>query len=278
MRPIRCYHPPIWRRNEVGANITFAKLHGILQAVMIMGLFFVTVPTLWAHEDEPISTEFALPFERKAGNQKILYEYAREGEGVSDQAIPELELEVGLWPGWQINLGFPLLRIKEGPDEPAIVAGGKLEMGVRRLLWGGGTSNYAVSFQGTIEVPSGNRALFGNTPELSPGIFLDRNFGARFRLHSNLSWITTVGETEEPDREFDYHNALVWFASKRFVPVLELLGATNTDDGETTFAVQPEVILNAHEHLELKAGIPVGLTAASPDIGVRAQISILWGD
>ena len=233
---------------------------------------------LSAHRAEPISTEFALPFGPGSGNLKIIYEYEREGLGASRQALPELELEFGGGQRWQLNLGFPLIRLKEGRDEPSALAGGKLEVGMRYLLFGGARSNYAVSFQGTVEAPTGNRRLFGNTPELSPGLFFDRYVGQHIRLHSNLSWRTTVGDADEPERAFEYRNAVLWFASERWVPGFELLGATNTDSGETAFAVQPEVIFLAGPHLELKLGMPVGLTSNTPDIGVRAQVSILWGE
>lgn len=233
---------------------------------------------LSAHRAEPISTEFALPFEPGSGNLKIIYEYEREGLGASRQALPKLELEFGGGQRWQLNLGFPLIRVKEGRDEPSTLAGGKLELGVRYLLFGGAGSNYAVSFQGTIETPTGNRSLFGDTPELSPGLFLERYVGQHIRLHSNLSWRTTVGDAEEPERVFEYRNAVLWFASERWVPGLELLGATNTDNGETSFTVQPELIFLAGPHLELKVGMPLGVTSHAPDIGVRGQVTILWGD
>jgi hypothetical protein len=220
----------------------------------------------------------ALPFEPGTGNQKVVYEYEREEAGVNRQALPELELEFGAISRWQFNLGFPLVRVKEGADEPATMAGGKLELGGRYLLFGGGDSNHAVSVQGTIEAPTGNRDLFGRAAEIGPGLFVDRYVGRRLRLHSNLSWRTTVWGGEAPERVFEYHNAAVWFATSRWFPVLELLGATNTGDGDTEFAVQPEVIFRASPHLELKFGVPLGITAQTPDIGVRAQVSFLWGE
>jgi hypothetical protein len=237
----------------------------------------LTESLLLAHHAEPISTEFALPFEPGAGNQKVGYEYERQSAGVTAHTIPDLELEVGLGQRWQVNTSFPLVRTKEGPEEPSILAGGKLELGMRYLLLGGAKDNYAVSFQGTVEAPTGNRRLFGNTPELSPGLFIDRYVGQRLRLHSNLSWRTTVGRADDPERVFEYRHALVWFAAKRWIPVVEFLGATSTRDGETEFGVQPEIIFDVSPHVELKVGTPLGVTSHTPRIGVRAQCAFLWG-
>lgn len=233
---------------------------------------------LAAHRAEPMSTEFALPFQPKAGNLKLIYEYEREGGGASEHAIPELELELGIAPRWQINIGHPVLRIKEGREEPATVVGGKLEIGARYLLLGGATRSYAVSLQGTVEAPTGNRRVVGDAPELSAGLFVDRYLGERVRLHSNMSWKTTAGGRQKVARVFEYNHAVVWFATLRWIPALEVLGRTNTATGTTELALQPEVIFYTGPHVELKVGLPVGLTSATPGIGVRAQIAIIWGD
>ena len=63
----------------------------------------------------------------------------------------------------------------------------------------------------------------------------------------------------------------------RWIPVLEILGRTNTHGGNTELAVQPEVIFYAGAHVELKVGVPVRLTSTTPRIGVRAQMAIIWG-
>ncbi len=240
-------------------------------------LVLPAAPKLLAHHAEPISTEFARPFRPGAGNLKLVYEYEREPDGARAHTIPEFELELGAGSRWQLNFGFPLVRVKEGPDEPAALAGGKLELGFRYLLLGSDGPDWAVSFQGTLEAPTGNRQLFGRSTEISPGLFAERYLSPHLRLHANLSWRTTLGQTDDPERVLDYRSALVWFASHRWIPVIEFLGATSTRSGETEFAIQPELILYAGPHLELKLGAPLGLTSNTPDIGLRAQISILWG-
>lgn len=147
---------------------------------------------LEAHRAEPIATEFALPFQPKSGNWKLVYEYARKRMGASEHTVPEVEVELGIAPRLQINAGFPVLRLREGREEPATVTGGKLELGGRYLLFGGATRKYAVSFQGTVETPTGNRRVVGDAAELGAGLFADRYLSDRLRVHSNIGWQTTV--------------------------------------------------------------------------------------
>lgn len=231
-----------------------------------------------AHKLEPISTEYALPFEPRAGTWQVLYEFELENGGATEQSLPEQELELGLFPRLQVNVGFPLLRINEGLGEPAPVVGGHLELGARTLLVGGDGLPYAVSLQTTVEAPTGSRRVVGDATELGAAIFVDRYLGRRALFHSNLGWGIGVGGHQPRERVFSYHNAVVWMASFHWDPVVELLGETDTATGETLLAAQPEMIYHVSRHLEFKVGLPVGLTRATPDIGVRAKISILWGD
>lgn len=240
-------------------------------------LVLASSSSLLAHRAEPISTEFALPFAPKAGDFKLFYEYLRQRNGGSDQAIPGFELEFGVRPRLQINVGFPILRAREDRGAPAVSGGGKLELGARYLLLGGESRSFALSFQGTVEAPTGSRRLVGDATELSGGIFLDRNLTDRLVFHSNTTWGTTAGGSERPERILEYNNAVVWFATFHWLPVFEVLGRTETTTGRTELALQPEVIYHANPHLEVKVGLPVGLTHATPDIGVRAQVNIIWG-
>lgn len=244
---------------------------------LIGSILLLAPAAVSAHRGEPISTEFALPFAPGTGNWKIQYEFEREGRGASEFALPETEIEIGLFPRFQVNAGIPLRRIDEGPGEPSHVFGGKLELGARYLLFGGENRRFAVSLQAEAEAPTGSSQLAGDAPELGAGIFLDRYLGKKLRLHSNLLWKSTVGGTQEVERTFKYDHALVWFASRRWAPVIELNGETETATGNTRLAVQPELILFANHHLELKAGIPIGLTGSTPDVGIHFQIAVIWG-
>jgi len=60
--------------------------------------------------------------------------------------------------------------------------------------------------------------------------------------------------------------------------VLELLGQHDFNSGETLLAIEPEGILKAGERWELKAGIPIGLTASTPDVGVQLQVTWKFGE
>jgi hypothetical protein len=250
---------------------------GVLLSIAV-ALLLIGPSSALAHRGEPISTEFALPFAPGTGNWKIQYEYEREGPGASEMAIPETELELGIFPRLQVNVGFPLLREDEGPGEESEVFGGKLELGARYLLFGGEGRPFAVSLQGEVEAPTGSSRHVGDATEVGAGIFTDRYLGQKFRLHSNLFWKTTVHGSREVERTFQYDHALVWFAAPRWAPVVELNGRTDTATGETKLSVQPEVIFFAGHHVELKAGLPVGLTSTTPDIGVRFELALIWGE
>lgn len=251
--------------------------HIFLYLIFFCAPIFFLTPVVQAHHLEPISTEYALPFAPKAGTWEITYEFEREGRGANQQALPEVELEIGLFPRLQFNLGFPLLRRKEGPGEPAPVVGGRVEAGIRYLLFGGVQRRYAVSLQAGVEAPTGSSAIVGDATEIGAALHVDRSLGRRARLYSNLGWSTTVGGSERPERLFRYSHALVWMPGRRWNPVLEILGETETRTGETRLALQPEMIFWANRHWEVKLGIPIGLTSATPGIGVRAQVAILWG-
>lgn len=249
---------------------------GLFSFIVFLALTQAALPAR-AHRLEPISTEFAAPFAPWKGGYEITYEFEREGRGASEQAIPETEMELGLFPRFQVNVGFPLLRVDEGPGEPARTGGGHVEAGARYLLFGSAARSYAVSLQGTVAAPTGSSALVGNATEVGAAIHIDRYLNKHARLHSNLGWSTSIGGDEAPERIFHYSNALVWMASHRWNPVVELLGETETRTGETRLAVQPEMIFWGNSHLELKVGVPIGLTSNTPNVGVRAQIAIVWG-
>jgi hypothetical protein len=239
-------------------------------------LFALGAPT-WAHDLEPISTEYARPFLRGSGSWHIVYEFEREAGGERLHAIPEMEVEFGVLPRLQLNFGQPLFLSREAFGEPYRKAGGRIEAGARLLLFGGTHEGYAVSLQTEVEAPTGPSDLIGDATELGAALHIDKPAGKHLRLHSNLGWVTTVGGSERPERVFRYNNALVWRASKRWNPVVEVLGETETRTGETFLAVQPEVIFWANRHLEVKAGIPLGLNSSTPNWGFRAKLTFVWG-
>lgn len=247
----------------------------VISALLLLGTV-VSAP-LCAHQGEPISTEFAAPFEPGEGNLQLNFEYLRSGRGAGEYALPEYDFELGLVPRFEVNMGYPLVGSEPGSGERFTVGGGKLDIGGRLLLLGGETESTSVSFQGTVTAAMGDSRLVGDAPELSGGIFIDHAISDRVFTHSNFSWGATVGEKQKPERTFTYHNAIVWFASFHWLPVFELLGDTETSSGRTDLAAQPEIIYHVNPHLELKFGVPVGITATTPRIGARGQVTIIWG-
>ena len=247
-------------------------------AILFVCFFFVMGGApLSAHRLEPISTEFAAPFEPRTGGMEIGYEYERfEGGLHTRHLIPEVELELGLTPRTQLSFEMPQIREKFA-NEPATVGGGHLEAGFRYLFAGGPLKSYAISINPRVEVPSGNRRIAGDATEVGLFLHFDKAVNERVVLHGNYGWSSTIGGSEPPERLFRYHSAAVFRASLRWNPVLEILGSTDTARGRTELAIQPEVIFWAGPHLELKFGMPFGLTEASPRIGARAQIAIIFG-
>jgi hypothetical protein len=95
-------------------------------------------------------------------------------------------------------------------------------------------------------------------------------------LHSNIEWGATVGGLTQRKPVLEYHDAVLWSRISRVVPVFELVGDANTATGKTELALQPEVIYPSCKHVELKVGLPLGLTSSSPGIAIRTQLAILW--
>lgn len=228
-----------------------------------------------AHRLEPISTEFARPFPPRSGSLQINYEYEpRTGERT--HLIPEAEFEIGIFPRAQISLEMPLISQKQN-DQPGTLAGGHIEFAFRYLLAGGTGRSWAVSLNPFIEAPTGNRHIAGDATEAGAALHIDKEFGERLFFHGNYGWGSTIGGSEEPERTFHYASALVWPVSHRWNPTLELLGQTDTATGSTEFVVQPEIIYYAGPHWEIKAAVPLGTTNASPRVGVRFQVSWIFG-
>ena len=245
-------------------------------AVLLCLILTISGMRLRAQTLEPISTEFADPLARGEGTLKIGYEYAHFSSSVSGQLIPLLNLTIGLGRGLELDFQFPVFREKLADNQPALVGGGKVGVGARYLLFGGETHRYAVSLVGIVEPPTGRKQLVGDGSELRAGIFADRRVGNHVVLHSNIEWGATVGGLTQRKPVLEYHDAVLWSRISRVVPVFELVGDANTATGKTELALQPEVIYPSCKHVELKVGLPLGLTSSSPGIAIRTQLAILW--
>ena len=69
----------------------------------------------------------------------------------------------------------------------------------------------------------------------------------------------------------------MFHATPRWQPVLELVGEHGFHDGYTRLAVVPELIFSPNHHWELKAGVPLGATRATPDVGFQFQLTWKFG-
>ncbi len=256
--------------------MSVTKARAFRWPVVFVILFLMAAPA-HAHRLEPISTEFAQPLEPGQTNLEISYEYEREpgGEG-TEHVVPEFELERALTKRFQFQMGMPLVRVKEG-EEPATLSGGHLELGLRALLAGGGKRSWVLSFQPAVELPTGNRRLFGNGTEVDAAFHFDKFFARNLRWHTNLGLASAVSGDEAGKQFLRYSSAVVIPLTRRWHLAPEIIGGRRFADDRTLLAAQPAVVYSLNDHLELKFGLPVGLTDATPRLGVRSQIAIIWG-
>lgn len=243
----------------------------------VLALLLLATQQAWAHRLEPIVTEFAQPLRPRQTNIEATYEYAREPDGSSNEhTIPELEVERGLTRRIQFQVGLPLVRRKEA-GEPATLDGGHLGVGLRLLLAGGRKSSWALSVNPWVELPTGNRRLFGSGTDVGASLHFDKFFARNWRWHTNLGLASTVSGETAGQKLLRYSSALVIPVTRRWYLAPEVVGARRFFDARTELAAQPEVIFSVNHHLELKLGLPVGLTGATPKLGLRSQIAIIWG-
>lgn len=242
---------------------------------------FLLLPLLtqqvWAHRLEPIVTEFAQPLQPGQTNVEVTYEYAREPEGTgSEQTIPEVELERGLTRWMQFQVGMPLVRLKDD-GKPTTLAGGHLEVGLRLLLAGGRNRSWAVSLNPSVELPTGNRRQFGRGTDVGASFHFDKFFAGNWRWHTNLGLASTVSGEEAGQKLLRSSTAVVIPITRRWYLAPEIIGARRFVNARTEMAAQPAFIFYVNRHLELKFALPVGLTEATPRLGVRSQIAFIWG-
>jgi hypothetical protein len=220
---------------------------------------------------EPILTKSALPFLPGAGALKLDY----AGGGAS-QVIPEFTLEAGAADGLEVLARFPLLRVRLDPDS-TVIGGGQVAAGARYLVAGGTGRAYAVSVQGIVEAPTGDTRLVGNAVQLMPSLLAEWNRGKGLAVYSNLTFDRSLGGTRSKAAFLEYQHAATWRTKYPLVPVIELVGSTDTLRGRTQLVALPEMLVRLGAHLEGKAGLQLGLTSAAPPRGVRIQLAAFWG-
>ena len=236
---------------------------------------FVFVCPAQAHRLEPINTEFASPFEPGTGNVQIGYQYFRTAGFFTQHQIPLLQLEYGFAPRFQFTVEFPVLRNKFAA-EPAHTGAGNLEFGVRYLLAGGLEESYALSVNAIVEAPSGEAAVAERATTVGGRLHLDKSFGEAIFTHFNFGYRTSVNRFVEKEKSIEYSGAVIWAATLRWNLGVELVGKKQLN-GSSDVALVPEVIYYVGPHMELKFGLPLGLTSSTPGVGVQVQIAIAFG-
>jgi hypothetical protein len=224
---------------------------------------------------EPILTKTALPNSAGTVSAKLDFVTPPGGTGASTQALPEARFELGLGRGFDTVLQMPLLRVSE-PDGSSVLTGGQFSIALRYLLAGSPSGKYAVSLWGRLEVPTGNSTVVGNTTQLMPMVLVEWHPLSQLRFYSNIAWNTVVSGSTQRFANFEHSNAVLWLASRHFMPSLEVVGSTDTRNGGSQVVIQPEVIVLATQHIELKTGLSVALIP-TPHYAIRSQLAWFWG-
>ncbi|HSA93583.1 MAG TPA: hypothetical protein VLE48_11275 [Terriglobales bacterium] len=226
----------------------------------------------FAHDSEPINTEFAAPFARGSGNLQFGAQYFRD-EPVYD--VVPVEFEWGFAPRMQLSVATPLTRRDE--DGRTDIRPGNVEIAYRYLLAGGSHRKFAVSINPEATLPTGDKRVAERAYELGAAIHIDTHLLRRLWTHTNLGYETPVARFEEKEKTFFYRFAAMFHASKRMQPVLEVVGDREFHEGVTRLAIVPEVILTPNHNWEIKAGVPLGVTQATPGVGLQVQVTWKFG-
>ena len=227
----------------------------------------------FAHDSEPINTEFAAPFERGSGNVQTGFQYFWNTD-VHD--LVPMNFEYGFASRQQFSIDLPMLCAHRPGD--TLVRPGNIELAYRYLLAGGMEHKFAVSLNPALEIPSGDKTVAERAWGVGGALHLDTHLADRFFTHTNIGYETPVAGFVEKDKNFFYKFAAMYEATEQFQPVVEFVGRHDFHSGLTEAALVPEGIWKAGEHWELKAGIPVGLTSSTPDVGVQVQVTWKFGE
>ena len=255
-----------------------ARVHCFMRVVRCLWVAAtVTCLPMTAQIAEPILVKTAIPFAPGAGAVKLDYAGGIGRSSGSSQIIPEATVEAGVGTDLEFLARFPLLRVVPAGNGPAVIAGGQLAVGARYLVAGGAERTYGVAIQAIVETPTGDTRLVGNATQVMPGIFADWRPARQIVVHSDLMFDRSVGGTGHGSGFVSYGYAVVWLATKHFVPGLEFVSSTNTVTGTTQFIEQPELIVPVGSRWELKSGLMFGLNAPAPHLGLRVQVDWFWG-
>jgi hypothetical protein len=225
---------------------------------------------------EPIFARAAAP--NPAGTVSLKLDFVTpvgRDSGVRAQAVPESRMEMGLGRGFEAVFQMPFLRVPEH-NGSTVLAGGQFSLALQYLLAGSPAARYAISGSVRLELPSGDSTVVGNTTQVMPALLAEWRATPRLLFRSNLAWNTTISGSTGGFANFEHANAVVWLASRHFIPVVEFAGSTNTRNGNTELVVQPEVIVAEAGHLEVKAGFSVAVVPTL-HYDIRSQLAWFWG-
>jgi hypothetical protein len=194
------------------------------------------------------------------------------GAGTS-QALPVSRLEIGFGHGFEAAFQLPLLRIVE-PGGNSVLAAGQFSAAAQYQV--AGSARYALSLYGRLEVASGVSTVVGNEIQLMPAVFAEWHARPALWVRSNVGWNAAVSGASGRFADLQYSDALVWWANRHFVPLLEFAGSTSTLTGRTQAVIQPELIVTHLRHVEVKAGPEVAFLP-SFHYALRGQVAWYWG-
>ena len=226
-----------------------------------------------AHDSEPINTEFAAPFARHAGNLQFGFQYLRDG--MTYDAVP-LDFEYGFASRMQFSISVPLTRLDDSGK--TYIRPGNIEFGYRYLVAGGNDRKFALSLNPELEVPSGDKRVAERAWDGGLFLHLDTHLIEKVWTHTNVGYATPFAGFEEKAKDFVYKFAVMYEAHERFQPVLELIGDHDYNSHISRFAVVPELIFAPNHRWEIKAGVPLGTTRETPDVGFQLQVAWKFGE
>ena len=175
----------------------------------------------------------------------------------------------------QFSISAPLTRAEDSGK--TYVRPGNIEVAYRYLLAGGNERRFALSINPEVTLPVGDKRVAERAFEVGGALHLDLHLTGRLWTHLNLGYETPVARFEEKEKVLFYRAAAMYHATDRFQPVLELVGNHGFHDGSTRLAVVPELIFSPNHRWELKAGVPLGATRSTPDVGFQFQLTWKFG-
>lgn len=242
----------------------------VLQSALLPLFLFVFSCCAYAHDSEPINTDFASPLTRGTANFNFDLQHFRSA---SDEDLAGLDFEYGFARRMQFSVGFPVSRRVFAPGQSAIGAG-NLSLQYRYLLAGGNERPFALSINPEFEFPTGNPGITDRGYRAGAAIHFDAHRGDKLWLHSNWGYETPVAHFEEKDKEFHFAVAGMYEVNEKLHGVLELFGSHDFNGSLTQTFVAPELIYSLAEHWEVKAAVPLGITSATPTAGI--QVRVTW--